>query len=613
MNSSFLRYGVCGALVACFAMSAHAAGKTKTTSLPDDVRDVLKAETETTNSSVDRREILRPVARPQNDPNPVWWQSGYLQSGKQWLPFEASASDESSVSRLNEYRSLRAQLSEQPHGQWKLATWCRKNGLPDQERVHLLRVLADKDPTVNIDAVYERLGCQKVGGEWVSQQSRREAIALQAEVEASYKRWHSKLELVVEQLAGGSKQIAAAEKQLSEIHSPSAVPAIVSILCMRMPGTAEYGVKTLSQIQGYQASRALAGQAMFSPWKAVRKEATERLKDRRVEEYAPDLLLLLSKPLRTTVLKDSRDVGTLPAQSVSTTGLNWDYVWADETQDKVQVGFRRLIPFWLPPGAYQIVSKRYPNAYPFFDQNGNRLNINVNSIVAAMKEEKERLDYTVDVINDDRSELNGRVGKVLSRSTDQPMSDNPQVWWDWWTTYSNVSTSAQKNVVIVEERQPVQLIPTIRRSCLIAGTPIWTERGLVAIEQIRPGDRVLSKDIDSGELAYKPVLRTTDREPTPVLKFTVGDDNITASLGHHFWVSGLGWQKTRELAPQQPLHTATGMQRVTSVQDDGQIEKVYNLAVADFHTYFVGKSMVLSHDVMTPALTNVKVPGLTEE
>ena len=166
---------------------------------------------------------------------------------------------------------------------------------------------------------------------------------------------------------------------------------------------------------------------------------------------------------------------------------------------------------------------------------------------------------------------------------------------------------------MVDERptqQPV-IVPTVRLSCLVAGTPIWTERGFIAIDQIHPGDRVLSKDISSGELDYKPVLRTTERAPTPVHKFSIGSESITASLGHHFWVSGEGWTKTRELSPQKPLHTATGMNRITAVEDEGRVEKVYNLVVADFHTYFIGKEMVLSHDVQTPGLTNVKVPGLT--
>jgi len=132
---------------------------------------------------------------------------------------------------------------------------------------------------------------------------------------------------------------------------------------------------------------------------------------------------------------------------------------------------------------------------------------------------------------------------------------------------------------------------------------------LFAIEKIEPGDRVLAKEVGSGELAYKVVLQTTDRDPTPLQNFTVANETIVASHGHHFWVSGEGWTKTRELIPDHPLHTATGMQRIQKKEDPGRVERVYNLVVADFHTYFVGKTMVLSHDVTTPRLTNVKVPG----
>ena len=71
MNSSFLRYGICGVILAVLAVSVQAASKPKTLSLPDDVRDVLKTETQSTIASVDRRESLRPAARPLNDPNTV--------------------------------------------------------------------------------------------------------------------------------------------------------------------------------------------------------------------------------------------------------------------------------------------------------------------------------------------------------------------------------------------------------------------------------------------------------------------------------------------------------------------------------------------------------------
>lgn len=602
--------------ILCMALSlttaTHGANKPKSAPTNDAVQELLLSETQAANAATNRRESLQPASLTDNERHSVGWQAGYLQAGKKWVPFEDSIADGSSAVKLDEYQSMRSRLSNQRNGHWQLAVWCRKNGLHDQERVHLLQVLEDKDPTTNLETVYERLGCQKYGNEWLSPQARREAVATQAALEDSYKHWHSKLEAIARQLEGSPKQVSVAQKHLAEIDSPSAVPMIVSVLCVDSPQAAEYGVKTLHQIRGFQASRALAGQAVFSPWRHVRSKATELLKDRDIEEYAPDLLSVLSKPIRTTIQSDQRNIAALPQMTptVSTTGLNVDYVWADETQDHVQVGFRRLLPFWLPPGSYQVVSVRKPWLAGFYDASGHRLPVDPDAIAAAMIDQKESLDRAAETINDARSTVNGRVGKVLSNSTDQPMSDDPQIWWNWWTTYSNVAPLAQKSVVVVEERQPLQLVPTIRRSCLVAGTPVWTERGSVAIEQIRAGDRVLSKEIASGELAYKPVLRTTERAPTELQQFQIGDEEITASLGHHFWVSGSGWTKMRELTSQQPLHTVTGMLRISAVNNLDRQERVYNLVVADFHTYFVGRSMVLSHDVTTPALTNVKVPGL---
>ena len=40
---------------------------------------------------------------------------------------------------------------------------------------------------------------------------------------------------------------------------------------------------------------------------------------------------------------------------------------------------------------------------------------------------------------------------------------------------------------------------------------------------------------------------------------------------------------------------------------------LYNLVVADFHTYFVGHSKILSHDNTVRDATDAVVPGLVEE
>ncbi|GDY06858.1 hypothetical protein LBMAG52_03440 [Planctomycetia bacterium] len=132
------------------------------------------------------------------------------------------------------------------------------------------------------------------------------------------------------------------------------------------------------------------------------------------------------------------------------------------------------------------------------------------------------------------------------------------------------------------------------------------------MERIASGDRVLAKNIETGELAYKVVLHTTVRESSPITKLVIDDETIQATEGHHFWVSGRGWTKTRELAAEQPLHTAIGAVRVASTEP-AESAPTYNLVVADFDTYFVGKSGILSHDVLPPKPTNKLVPGLNDD
>ena len=105
--------------------------------------------------------------------------------------------------------------------------------------------------------------------------------------------------------------------------------------------------------------------------------------------------------------------------------------------------------------------------------------------------------------------------------------------------------------------------------CLVAGTPVWTDAGPRPVEQLQVGDRVLSQDPNSGELAYKPVLRTTEREPEPLVKFEIGGEAIQCSGGHPFWVSGEGWVKARHLKSPLRLHAVTGSHVIESVEQTG--------------------------------------------
>jgi hypothetical protein len=123
---------------------------------------------------------------------------------------------------------------------------------------------------------------------------------------------------------------------------------------------------------------------------------------------------------------------------------------------------------------------------------------------------------------------------------------------------------------------------------------------------------VLAQHAETGELAYKPVLRTTIRPQGELIKVTAGSESFQTSGGHLFWVSGKGWVKSRNLKSGQVLHTANGPLHVTGVEA-GSIAQTFNLIVADFSTYFVGEQMILSHDNTVRTPTRALVPGLAAE
>jgi hypothetical protein len=146
-------------------------------------------------------------------------------------------------------------------------------------------------------------------------------------------------------------------------------------------------------------------------------------------------------------------------------------------------------------------------------------------------------------------------------------------------------------------------------SCFVAGTGVWTPNGQTPNEQLRAGDLVLSQDVRTGELAYKPVTATTVRSPSPLVELDVGGATIRATRGHPFWVSGIGWKMAKELVPGEWLHTAAGAAPIDDIRS-APAEKCYNLVVAHNDNYFVSDARLLVHDNNMRDVRRAIVPGL---
>jgi hypothetical protein len=391
---------------------------------------------------------------------------------------------------------------------------------------------------------------------------------------------------------------------LLEIADPAAIPALENHLGTQEPLSL---VKVLSGMSAYQASLALAGLAVLSESADVRSASIEALRDRRKEDFVPPLIQMLKTPATGRALVSANPV----AKSIV-----WQCLITQETQSQIHIwkSTRGSVPLTLAIstsrqtmtlfGGDAQPNDRYTLAAP--PELGDFL-----QVARSAGDELYAAQVAVDSSNDLTEELNRRVSTALSGVSGERNGTDPQEWWSWWDAYSGLQGTS-KVIVEESEREVVHPVNVVQASCFQAGTLVWTESGVRPIEQIEIGDRVLAQNVETGELAYKPVLQTTVRDPRPLVKLNVGGESVTCTDGHRFWVAGEAWVKARDLKPQHLLHTARGTVSVESVTK-ADVDRTYNLVVADFHSYFVGKQAFLVQDLPLPPSTNCVVPGLQPE
>ena len=137
--------------------------------------------------------------------------------------------------------------------------------------------------------------------------------------------------------------------------------------------------------------------------------------------------------------------------------------------------------------------------------------------------------------------------------------------------------------------------------CFAKGTPVSTPEGFKAIDQLRIGDLVQSKNEFTGEMHSKPVSQLFLTKGKQLYALTTLNskglkETVEVTDNHPYWVEG-EWIESAKLKPGMVLTDEAGQQvKVLELQEIGKTQDTYNIEVADFHTYFVGKSKVLVHN-----------------
>jgi hypothetical protein len=146
-----------------------------------------------------------------------------------------------------------------------------------------------------------------------------------------------------------------------------------------------------------------------------------------------------------------------------------------------------------------------------------------------------------------------------------------------------------------------EVIACVGKGCFLAGTPVTLANGQqIAIEKVKAGDLVLSRNEKTGKTEVKTVQNTTVHQVSKVIALSFADaltgqvvDTIVTTPNHPFYVQGVGFVEAGQLGIGTQIVTRAGPNLIVTgsaqqCQPEGYL--VYNFEVDDDHTYFVGKA-----------------------
>jgi hypothetical protein len=571
-------------------------------------------EKELTGDNSQRMALLQQAIEETPKDAAAHWQLGEVRVHRKWQTVSQAEQAARQDKLLAEYARRRDTAGKNADDQTALARWCRRNRLDEQQRVHWRSVLQAQPD--NAEAI-QALGLKPYRGMLATAAEIDQFRAQLRRVSEAADRWRPRVAAWLRALDESVGLMPNDFRQeVLKITEPCEMLGLERALWLEVGAHSDkkqdyrhmtLGVAlTLTENPSPAASQGLVRTIVLSDSDNVRLAAADGLKGRPRDQYIPLLLSGLQSPLKADLQCGLTVAGDLITRySILQEG---ELCIFSATQLNFPVRLEDICPD---------LRKTYASA----GMRAYRFMGTVRAIEGVDAVERAAaISATVAKVNRAIAEHNGRITVALRQTTGQNLGDQPTAWWNWWSLDINESyddVPPTKPIFIIYDGylgyQP-PLLTSI--SCFAPGTKVWTLTGGQAIEKVKVGDCVLAQDIESGELAYKPVLATTVRKPRPRIRVGLGNESIIATPSHPFWVLGQGWRLTKQLAVGDRLHTPTGAVIVDRLEKLPALPEpagsTYNLVVADFNTYFVGDRGILVHDNMPRAPTAALLPGLVK-
>jgi len=142
----------------------------------------------------------------------------------------------------------------------------------------------------------------------------------------------------------------------------------------------------------------------------------------------------------------------------------------------------------------------------------------------------------------------------------------------------------------------------LKNKCFSGDTLVTTKDGLKRIDQIQEGEMVLSKDVNTGTIDYRQVRHVYVKSTYEFVHLTLENEEIRTTASHLFFTDSGWWKAAENLKYGDRILNNKGEYETlieSSLETLQKPEKIYNLNVDEFHTYFVGSQGLLVHNDCT--------------
>lgn len=625
-------------------------------SQPNSLSAILKLEAD--GQAVHRATLIKSssnkISPNRSQAQEMRWQAGELEIEGKWfnLP-ELDAYQQSTM--MQRYYTERGDTTLDRERHRQMAKWSHSNKLPNQAEAHWYGVL-DSDPN-DLEA---RLALRytQIQGRWFSFNEISQLQAKAKEQAKTIREWLPKVRDIVTGIENGTPaRRLQAVQQLKAVKDPNAILALQFAAERTKTQTASHLLNALKRFQTKEACMALASIAVNNSTTELGQEAALALRRFPKEMFVPALLDFMSteKDLRRNLVTEPN--GDLVLQLLEVRELK-SHVETAQLDKILKINNSGAASFGInsPFANRGAPNESISSSGAIALQGSTIVAATDNQVASAVTQNEAERDADLqqarlDQENEQTRQTQRSVCTVLRISTWEKLDDSPALWWNWWDLEQEILTVGNKEILsnydrnfqslvysVEPQRTPIfqatgsterpsaptfaesgsritpslaQVNPGARHDCLAAGTMIQTERGLRPIETIQIGDNLVSQNIATGAISLKPVLRTSQRPPSITVSIVLSNkEKIQATLGHHWWVIGKGWIKTKDLQAGMQIRTASSYIEVTKLEDAEDVT-TYNLSVADNHTYFVGAERLLSYDSNELIPTLQIVPGVS--